>query len=206
MPLASGMVRQRRQEILVERIAFAVDAHLLGHLRLEAPPLLGRIGQLAEGIGEFHPAGIELEALRHLRIVRGGAGEGGFGDRVLVEDRGAPKAKIGLDPLHDDAAEQVRPGVVRGSPKPCLRQAGGQVLPVGRAGRIDGGEKVDAGETLEGFGDAQAFRLQERVGLMAAKAPGSRLRPSQPRGRGSRCAVLHREPHRARRPGTIPAW
>ena len=59
--------RERGQEILVDRVALAIDALLLGHLGLEAAALLGRVGQLAEAVGELDAAGIELEALGHAR-------------------------------------------------------------------------------------------------------------------------------------------
>ena len=66
-------MRERGEEILVDRIALAVDALLLVHLGLEAPALLGRIGQFAEAVGELDAAGIELEALGDARIARASA-------------------------------------------------------------------------------------------------------------------------------------
>ena len=56
------------EEILVDRIARAVDALALVHLRLEAAALLGGVGQLAEAVGELDAAAIELEALGDARI------------------------------------------------------------------------------------------------------------------------------------------
>ena len=69
-PLASGMMRQRGEKILVDRIGLAVDALLDRHGLLEAPALLDRVGQFAEGVGELDAAGIELEALGDARVVR----------------------------------------------------------------------------------------------------------------------------------------
>ena len=40
-----------------------MDALFLCHRRLEASALLGDVGEFAERIGEFHAAGIKLEAL-----------------------------------------------------------------------------------------------------------------------------------------------
>ena len=59
-------LRERVQEILVHRIALAVDALLLRHRRGKARALLGDVGEFAKRIAEFHPAGIELEAFGHL--------------------------------------------------------------------------------------------------------------------------------------------
>ena len=64
---------QRGEEILVDRIALAVDALLLGHLGLEAAALFGGVGQLAEGVGQLDAAGIELEPLGDARIAAASA-------------------------------------------------------------------------------------------------------------------------------------
>ncbi len=69
MPQACGIVCERSKEILVERIALAVDPLLLGHLPFEPPALLGGIGEFAKAVGEFHAAGIKLEALGDAPIV-----------------------------------------------------------------------------------------------------------------------------------------
>ena len=43
---------------------------LLGHVGFEPAPLLVRVSQFVEGVGEFDAAAIELEPLRDARIVR----------------------------------------------------------------------------------------------------------------------------------------
>ena len=62
--------RQRGKEILVDRVALAVEASARRDLRLEPAALLGRVGELAEGVGELDAAGKQLEALGKARIVR----------------------------------------------------------------------------------------------------------------------------------------
>ena len=62
--------RQRGKEILVDRVALAVEASARRDLRLEPPSLLGGVGELAEGVGELDAAGKQLEALGEARIVR----------------------------------------------------------------------------------------------------------------------------------------
>ena len=94
MPLAWGITAKRGEEILVERVALAVDPLLLRHLGLEPAALLGRVGEFAEGVGEFDPAGIELEALGKPRVVGGRARERRLDDRVFVED-GRPRRDRG---------------------------------------------------------------------------------------------------------------
>src|SRR5207248_9680953 len=61
-------VVERRQEILIDRPAQAVESLLLVHVGLEPRALDGGIGELAESIGELDATGIELEALGHARI------------------------------------------------------------------------------------------------------------------------------------------
>ena len=114
MPDAGGICRQRGEEILVDRIALAMHALLLGHLALEAAALLGRVGELAEGIGDLDAADIKLEAFGDARVMRGRARERRFGHRILVEDRGAADPEVRLDALDQHAAEHVGPGVVSG--------------------------------------------------------------------------------------------
>jgi hypothetical protein len=70
----AGAVRQavfeRGEEILVDRIGFAVErlfARLVGR---EAGALFLGVGQFLEGVGELEAADIELEALRETRIAR----------------------------------------------------------------------------------------------------------------------------------------
>ncbi len=81
---AEGAARSRRhvgecrEEILVKRIAIAVDALLLVHLRLEAAALLGCVGELAEAVRQLDAAAIELEALGNARVALLGAGECGL--------------------------------------------------------------------------------------------------------------------------------
>ena len=80
------MTREGGEEILVDRIALAVDALLFVHFGGEAPALFVRIGQLAKPVGELDAAGIELETLGNARIARHAARERGLGRRVVVED------------------------------------------------------------------------------------------------------------------------
>ena len=69
MPLAGGIVRKRREEIVVDRILLAIEALPFRHRVLEAAALFGRIGDFGEAVGELDAAGVELEALREARVV-----------------------------------------------------------------------------------------------------------------------------------------
>jgi hypothetical protein len=91
-PSATPQVPQRCQEILVDRIALAMDALFLGHLRFEAAALFVGVGQLAEAVGKFHAANIKLEAFGHARIVRARARQRRLVPRIAVEHRGPAQA------------------------------------------------------------------------------------------------------------------
>ena len=108
-------LRQRGKKVLVDRIALAVHALLLRHLGLEAAALLGRIGELAEAVGELDAAGIELEALGHPRVAAVWAAPAPL-RRPDIRSRivGRPMPSLRLDPLDQDAAEDVAPAVVVG--------------------------------------------------------------------------------------------
>ena len=70
---------ERGKEVLIHRVAFAVDAVLFVHLGSEAGALLVRVGQLAEAVRQFDAAGVQLEPLGHAGIVGGAAGQRGSG-------------------------------------------------------------------------------------------------------------------------------
>ena len=109
-----------------------------------------------------------------------------------------------LDPLDQDAAEDVRPGVVRGDPDAGGAGRGGEALAVGRAGGKRG-EQVDAGVARESVGDRQALGRGERVGALPAEASARSRRPLSPPRRGGR-GNRPSPPRRVRRRDTIRAW
>ena len=65
-------------------------------------------------------------------------------------------------------------------------QAGGQRVPIRCAVASDGGQKIDAGEALEGLGHGEALRLLEGIGLAAAEGEGARAGGLGRESRGSR--------------------
>ena len=54
------------------------------HVRFESAPLLGRIGQFAEAVGELDAAGIKLEALGDARVIGAAARQRRLARRVFV--------------------------------------------------------------------------------------------------------------------------
>src|SRR4051812_1256519 len=104
---------ERGEEVLIDRIALAVNARLLIHLRLKAAPLLLRVGELSEPVRELNSATIELEALRESRVIGRGSRERGFHSRIAIEDRRLLEPKPRLDALDEHPAENIRPGIVR---------------------------------------------------------------------------------------------
>ena len=180
MPLARRHQRQRAQEILVQRIAFAIDALLLRHLGLEPAALLARVGQFAEGVRQLHAAGIELEPLGHPRIARLGTGQRRLDDRVFAQDRGAAEPSCGstrststrLKRSDQVSSSATRMPAALGAPRQCVA--------VGRL-RRDSRQQVDAGKPPERLGHGQALGFGERIGFAAAKGEHCRSRPSRPR-------------------------
>ena len=192
---------QSRQEVLVDRIAFAVDAGLLVHLDHEPAALLGRVGELAEGVGQLDAAGIELEPLGHARVGVLRAGQGGFRDRVFTQHRRAAFAQARLDLLDDDAAEDVGPAVVFGHADAGVAGGGGQGVAVGGAIGRDAGQQVDASVALERLGYRQPFGLRERITGHAPEVEAPRPRRLGRQGQQGR-AVVHQG--LVRRAGPVP--
>ena len=200
-------VREGGQEVLVDRIALAVDALLLRHLRLEAPALPVGIGELAEGVGELDAAGIELEALGDARVGRLGPrqrGElgAGYSHRMVAR----PLPSRGSILLDQHAAEDVGPGVVVGH-----ADAGAPSAAAASASRLtravlERRQQIDAGVAVEGLGDRDVLRLGERVCDSAAEAQtcavpaASAAMPQQLR------AILHQPLVGLAARDTTPAW
>src|SRR5215470_20172207 len=109
-------MRKGGQKIFVDGIALTKDALLLVHLRLEPLALQVWVDEFAEGVHEFHPTGIELEALGQAWIGRFRARQRGKIGRIVAEDGGAAVAKPRLDALNEHAAENVGPRIVTGDP------------------------------------------------------------------------------------------
>ena len=106
-------VRQAVEEIFVDGIAFPIELLLQRHIRLEAAALLGGVGEFAEGVGEFDAAGVKLEPLGDAGVVRAEARERRLAGGIIGEEGRPAEAEVGLDLLRQQAAEQVRPGIVR---------------------------------------------------------------------------------------------
>jgi len=80
---------ERADIIHVELLRDFVAA--LGHLREEAPLLLGGVIQLRKAVGHFHPRDVNLKSLRHRRVVRLLLRERRDVGRKFVKDRGLDK-------------------------------------------------------------------------------------------------------------------
>src|SRR5712672_2170453 len=106
--------REGAEKILIDRIALAVDALLLRHLLLEPLALLAGIGELAEAVREFDPAGVKLEPFGKPRIGTARLGERRLYAGIFVKDRRPPEPETGLDLLDQQPAENIAPVVVGG--------------------------------------------------------------------------------------------
>jgi len=133
------------QEILIQRIALAIALRLFVHRAAEAAALLVRIRQLAEPIGEFDAAGIDLEPFGHARIGRLDPRQRRLRSRIFEQQRQTVPAQMGFDVLDQDLAENIRPGVVATIRnlllcRCCQRCAIALAV-------VDGRKQVDAGKT-----------------------------------------------------------
>src|SRR5208337_4526107 len=84
----------------------------------------------------------------------------------------AADPELRLDPLAQDAAEQVRPRIVGRNPDARRRGLPGEKGRVGLAADGQAVEKVDSRVTQEGVADGQPFRRLERARLAAAEGEG----------------------------------
>ena len=198
-------LRERGEEILVDRIALAVDALLLGHLRLEArgaarPDRSVRRSHWRARRRRHRARSARRRADRcRLRPRQRRLGSG-YSYRMVAR----PIAELRLDPLDQDAAEDVGPGVVGGDAD-AGRCAAARRARRGRpARRCERRQQVDAGIAREGLGDGEPLRRGERIDgrgretRTASRPPSRAAAPAAPRSRPSAS-------RRARRPGTIRA-
>src|SRR5262245_6773587 len=154
-------------------VAFAPATFLFAHLGLEAAALLGRIGQLAEGIGEFDATGVKLEALRQARIAGVGPCQGCELGWIFVEDGGASIAKMGFDLGEKDAAEGVAPGVIRGHAHALGSCRGAECRRV-RPGTLKAVQQIDASVSVKGLRNAEALGLSKGIGSALTMAEQAR--------------------------------
>ena len=125
----------------------------------------------------------------------------GYSSRMV----GRPRPSMRLDLLDQDAAEDVRPGVVRGDPDSCAHRPRREASAVGGR-RGEGGEKVDAGMAARKPRRRSAAR-PARTGSALAAATGEGRRAGGFGRRGDeRERYRPSPPRRARRRGTIRAW
>src|SRR4051812_48206160 len=146
------------EKIFIERIALAVHPLLLRHFALETPALFGWIGEFAERVGDLDAAKVKLEAFRNLRIVRGRPRQRCFRDGILVEDRCSANAEVRFDPLDENAAEDIRPGIVTSDANALGFRRGGKRLTI-----IEHCEQIDTHMTPESLGNCQPLGLRERI-------------------------------------------
>jgi len=169
-----GHMGEGRQEILVQRIAFAVDAGFFVHIRFEAGALFDGVGQFAKPICQLDTTGIKLKPLGDAGIIGGAAREGGFGGRVTVEHGGAAMTEVGFDLLDDEAGEDVGPGIIGGKAQALGLGGGAQGGGVACAILVDGGEEVDPGVACDGVADREAFEGGGGVAAGVAPTQGGR--------------------------------
>src|SRR5262245_57387176 len=96
---------ERREEVFIHGIVFAVDTLLFRHRGLEARALLRDVGQFAKAVGEFNPAGVELKPLRGLITARLGPRKGGQRERILVQYSRTTLAEMPVHAFGEDTAE-----------------------------------------------------------------------------------------------------
>ena len=102
-----------------------VAGRAAGDLRLEAAALLGRIVELAEGVGHFEAADVQLEALDGVGIVGLLLRERRHLGRKVVDERRLNQVVL-VQPLEDlgrDPARRPSPDAARG--RSCARERGG---------------------------------------------------------------------------------
>ena len=63
-------VRKRANIVFIHLVRFVISAFAFLQLRFKAPPLILRIVEFAEAVGNLHLSGKHLETLRPIRLIR----------------------------------------------------------------------------------------------------------------------------------------
>ena len=159
-------VRERLDVVGVALLRLDVPACALVGLQREPRRLLLGVVQLAEGVAQLDPAGEELEALDHRRIVIGRARERRELDRVVVEDRRLHEPR--LDEMAVRMVDQLRPRLVGGRVDAPLVQPRAQLVGVPRPEAV----------LLERLDEAESPPGSLQVELLAAESDGRGARTS----------------------------
>ena len=163
---------------------------LLGHVGLEPAALLAGVAQFMEGVGELDAAAVELETLGYARVVGARLGERRLARRIGMEERRPADPEPRLDAFAQDAAENVRPGVVGRDADADFLGLTGENRSVRFPSRGQAFQKIDSRMALKRLAHADAFRRLERVGLPAAKFEPLRAR-DMGRERQQLGAIVH---------------
>ncbi len=113
---------------------------------------------------------------------------------IFVENGGAADAEIGLDPLHQHAAENIAPAIVVADADAGRLRGAGETLAIRCAVR-QRRQQIDAGKAGKRLRDGELFRRGEGIGGAAAKRQLPRPRRLR-RGFEDRCAIVHQHPIR----------
>ena len=140
---------ERREEILIERPIGTGRRVAPRPIGLEARALLVGIGQLDEGIGQFDAADEQLEPLGDARIGRIAARQRGLRGGPVGEEGGMRAAELRLDPLEQQAEEQVLPALVLAQARPRRGRE--------RRGVLGRGQHIGADVARERVRDGEAF-------------------------------------------------
>jgi hypothetical protein len=187
-------LRQRGEEILIERIALAIDAFPLLHIRQEALALLACDGQFGKAVGEFDPACIELETFGDPWIVRLRSRKRRFRNRIFIKDRQPAKPEAWFDLISEHPAENIGPAIIGDHAKAEPHRCGGKRVTI-----IEECKKIDASVPAEGFGCRQPLRLGERIGCPLPVLKHERVRRAG-RSPRERHAISHDRGVRLSRP------
>src|ERR1700730_17127917 len=166
-------VLESGEEVVVDRVGLAVERLLFCLVAGEPRALLGRIGQLAKGVGELEAANIDLEALGETGIARTASRQCRHRQRVVVEDGRCPEAENGLDPLEENAEKERLPIVARMGRYSNMARRGGEALDIGCEGVGCGRGEIDATEFRECCCDAYSPPRKPRV--RSTPAPDERF-------------------------------
>ena len=194
---------QRRDEILVDRIALADRCAPSPPSRRQPPPLLAGVGQFTKTVGELDAADIELEAFRQPRIGGLRPRQRRHHARIFVQDGRPAVAEMRLDLLHQHAAENVAPSVFFRDVDAGIAGHDRETPAVGPSRgsasiRSMPAKRSKASTTVMRSGSAKGSAVRSRK-ANCRRRWSVRRRPRPP------CS-LPSAVRTGRAPGTIPAW
>ena len=156
-------MRQRFQEVFINRIGWRTGLFFGRKVRLETPTLFGRIGEFNETIAQFQTRNVKLKPLGNPEIVWRDLCERCQWGRPVKQKGWPTNTEIRFYPIDENTEEHILPGVGLGHGDPCGRAHRVKRITVGRTIGIKCCQDIYSREAVKGLRHGKLLKGTDRI-------------------------------------------